>query len=142
MESYILIDGTVSQKTWWNQLILACAVPGEIFEIHCWADEKREAQQALRFGKRLTSTWRDGTVIRGIITKEFINYLIRMEKPSDTAIYNKMTPFFTIILGNRLHSEHYGTEMILTRHAASFQPRVDRILNQLETCARVYRNVG
>jgi hypothetical protein len=32
------------------------------------------------------------------------------EKPSDTEIYNKMTPFFSIFIENGFYSEHDGTE--------------------------------
>ena len=34
MSSYILIDTTVEDNTWWKDLIQACAVLGDVFEIH------------------------------------------------------------------------------------------------------------
>lgn len=141
MSSYILIDTTVEDNTWWKDLIQACAVLGDVFEIHCWSDESDAAKLALRYGRKVTSTWRDGTVILGTITKEFLSYLTRMPKPSDTEIYNKMTPFFTIRLGGRLYSEHYGTEVIISKVPEKQEPCVDRILNRVERCGTVHRNV-
>ena len=65
-----------------------------------------------------------------------------MPKPEDTFVYNKMTPFFTIVLGNRLHSEHYGTEIILSRVDKASQPAIDRILKDLAPMASIHRNLG
>lgn len=142
MSSYITIHNDVDSKLWWNDLIRACAVMGETFEIHCWSDEKVETELALDFGKRASSTWQGGTVIRGTITKEFLTFLTKMPKPEDTFVYNKMTPFFTIVLGNRLHSEHYGTEIILSRVDKASQPTIDRILKDLAPMASIHRNLG
>lgn len=36
--------------------------------------------------------------------------LLHTAKPSDTEIYNKMTPFFSIFFENGFSSEHYGTK--------------------------------
>lgn len=46
-------------------------------------------------------------MITGEVTSEFINMLLSMEKPKDTEIYNKMTPF----LDDNFQSCHYGTEI-------------------------------
>jgi len=45
------------------------------------------------------------------VTEKFIDYLLSITKPTDTDIYNKMTPFFSIFLDNGFSSEHYGTEL-------------------------------
>lgn len=142
MSSYITIHRDVETKQWWNELIRACAVMGETFEIHCWPDETVETELALDFGKLSSGTWQGGPVIRGTITKEFLTFLTKMPKPEDTFVYNKMTPFFTIILGNRIHSEHYGTEVILSRVDKATQPVIDRILRSLEPMADIHRNLG
>lgn len=84
---------------------------------------------------------RRSTVIQGRITKEFLSYLTESEKPKDTDIYNKMTPFFTIVFGNKLHSEHYGTEIIISKAIREKARSVDRILDQIEDFAVVHRNV-
>lgn len=141
MSSYILIDGSVDDKKWWSDLVKACAVAGDAFEIHCWSDENDAAKLALKYGKKIASSWRDGTVIIGTITKEFLDYLADMPKPSDNEPYNKMTPFFTIQFGNTLSSEHYGTEIIISRVPEGKKIFVDRILNKMESCAVVHRNV-
>lgn len=93
MSSYILVGRNHDDKQWWNDLVHACAVIGDPFDIHCWFDEKAETMAALRFGHKVTSTWSGGTVISGVITQEFISYLTEAPKPADTEIYNKMTPF-------------------------------------------------
>jgi len=95
----------------------------------------------MQFGHKVTSTWRDGTVIQGRITKEFLSYLTESEKPEDTEIYNKMTPFFTIVFGNKLHSEHYGTEIIISKAIREKARSVERILDQMEKVAVVHRNI-
>ena len=141
MSSYILVDRRCMDKKWWNEIVRACAVVGDPFEIHCWSDESAEVKAALQFGHKVTSTWRDGTVIQGRITKEFLSYLTESRKPEDTEIYNKMTPFFTIIFGNKLHSEHYGTEIIISKAIRETARSVERILDQMEDVAVVHRNI-
>ena len=141
MSSYILVGHNHPDKKWWNEIVRACAVVGDPFEIHCWHDERAETKAALQFGHKVTSTWREGTVIQGRITNEFVAFLTEAQKPQDTNIYNKMTPFFTIIFGNTLHSEHYGTEIIISRVIREKEASVDRILDQLEKVAVAHRNI-
>ena len=141
MSSYILVDNFMDQKNWWNELVTACAVIGEPFEIHCWSAEKREISLALDYGHKLATTWQDGTVIRGIITKDFLRFLAKMPKPQDILLYNKMTPFFTIALGSHLHSEHYGTEIIVSKPAKGKESTVERVLKEVEPHAIVHRNI-
>ena len=80
-------------------------------------------------------------MIQGRITKEFLSYLTEAKKPEDTDIYNKMTPFFTIVFGNTLHSEHYGTEIIISKAIREKETTVDRILDRMEDIAIVHRNI-
>ena len=141
MSSFIEVDRNYPDKKWWNEIVRACAVVGDPFEIHCWSDESAEVKAALQFGHKVTSTWRDGTVIQGRITKEFLSYLTESKKPEDTEIYNKMTPFFTIVFGNTLHSEHYGTEIIISKAIREKETTVDRILDRMENIAIVHRNI-
>ena len=115
MSSYILVGRQKTDKNWWNELVYTCAVVGDPFEIHCWYDERGEIALAQRFGRRECANWHGGAVIRGRITREFLAFLLDSPKPADTEIYNKMTPFFTIQFGDRLYSEHYGTEMTISR---------------------------
>lgn len=141
MSSYIEVDRSYPDKKWWNEIVRACAIIGDPFEIHCWSDESAEVNAALQFGHKVTSTWRDGTVIQGRITKEFLSYLTESKKPEDTEIYNKMTPFFTIVFGNTFHSEHYGTEIVISKAIREKDTSVDRILDRLEDVAIVHRNI-
>lgn len=141
MSSYVLVGRKFHDKQWWNELVRACAVIGDPFEIHCWFDERSETAQAMRYGQLIPSGWHGGTVVRGTITREFLAYLTQMSKPSDTEIYNKMIPFFTIQFGTRLYSEHYGTEMTISRNVRENRAQIDRILGQMETHGRVYRDL-
>ena len=91
MSSYIEVGRNCPDKKWWNEIVRACAVVGDPFEIHCWSDERTETKAALQFGHKVTSSWSGGTVIQGRITKEFLSYLTEFKNPQDTEIYNKMT---------------------------------------------------
>lgn len=142
MSSYILVGGKVEDKRWWNDLVRGCAMIGDPFEIHCWSDEKAEIELALRYGEKAGSSWHGGTIIRGTITKDFLNFLTGAKKPSDTEIYNKMTPFFTIRFGSRLYSEHYGTEMTISKIARESKPAVERVLKEMEAFGTVHRDLG
>ena len=142
MSSYILVGGKYDDKRWWNDLVRTCAVIGDTFEIHCWSDEKAETMAALKYGHKVKSSWSGGTVICGRITKEFISFLTEAKKPTDTEIYNKMTPFFSIFFGGKLYSEHYGTEVTISKVARENQPTVDRILDQMSDVGTVHRNLG
>ena len=142
MGSYILVGPDVRDKQWWNELILACAVIGEPFEVHCWQDERRETKQIMSYGMEKKGAWQGGFVITGKITREFLQFLTRLPKPEDTLSYNKMTPFFTVRFGDRLSSEHYGTELILSAVPRERQHAVDRILDELESRGTVHRNLG
>ena len=142
MSSYILVGGKYNDKRWWNDLVRACAIVGDTFEIHCWSDEKAESQAALKYGHKVSTTWSGGTVLRGRITKDFLSFLTEAPKPTDTDIYNKMTPFFSIFFGGKLYSEHYGTEVTISKVARENQPAVDRILDQMSEVGTVHRNIG
>ena len=63
MSSYILVHRKDIDKRWSNDLVRACAIIGETFEIHCWSDEKAETMAALKYGHKVSSTWSGGTVI-------------------------------------------------------------------------------
>ena len=142
MSSYILVGGKYNDKRWWNDLLRACAIVGDTFEIHCWSDEKTDIQAALKYGHKVSTTWSGGTVIRGRITKDFLSFLTEAPKPTDTDIYNKMTPFFSIFFGGKLYSEHYGTEVTISKVARENQSAVDRILDQMSDVGTVHRNIG
>lgn len=141
MSSYILADRTKQDKLWWNELVRACAVIGDPFEIRCWSDETAEAQQALRFGKKAKSSWHGGPVIKGTITREFLDFLTGAQKPADMEIYNKMTPFFTVWLGNRLYSGHYGTEVTISKSVRENRTVIDRVLKEMEQFGSVHRDL-
>lgn len=141
MSTYILVNRNKKDKRWWNELIRSCVRIGDPFEIHCWYDESEAIMQALRFGHKETTTWHGGTVIKGRITREFIGFLTESPKPTDTEIYNKMTPFFSIFFGNRLYSEHYGTEMTISKSVKENQAKISGILEEVEPYGVVHRDM-
>ena len=106
-----LMDNYLKDNCYWKKLISRFAMVGLKFEIHCWREETEEIKAALEFGKKKITDWELGTIIEGIIDDTFINMLHNTTKPSDTKIYNKMTPFFSIFIENGFSSEHYGTEI-------------------------------
>ena len=61
MSSYILVHRKDVDKRWWNDLVKACAVIGDTFEIHCWSDETAEIMAALRYGQKVKTSWSGGT---------------------------------------------------------------------------------
>lgn len=100
---------TTNQR--WQALMAKALATASAFEIHCWAEETEEIAMALSFGTLQESAWPYGKIVAGSVTAEFAAFLLHLPKPTDTEIYNKMTPFFTIGLDNGFCSEHYGTEL-------------------------------
>ena len=67
----------------------------------------------MQYGELRQTKWVHGKVIAGSVTPEFTKMLLDLPKPTDTEIYNKMTPFFNVFLDNSFDSSHYGTEVYL-----------------------------
>lgn len=105
-----MLGNSLQDNYYWKELISIFVVVGLKFEIHCWNEETEEIKEALKFGKEKSTDWEFGAIIEGIIDEKFIEMIHNTVKPSDTEIYNKMTPFFSIFLENGFSSEHYGTE--------------------------------
>ncbi len=124
----IEFDHSVTNCSYWKSLLSEFAANGLPFEIHCWSDETETAALALQYGQYKTNSCSDGIVISGIITPQFRQMLMDLPKPTDTEIYNKQTPFFSIFLGNSFSSEHYGTEnYILTKPSSACQTQLQRL---------------
>ena len=103
-----------ADNNWWKRLILLFAQPDTPFEIHCWQDEPQWIAAAQQFGTvQQSSEGFNGVIVSGRMTQTLIDFLKQIEKPTDTEIYNKQTPFFSIFL-NGFSSEHYGTELHIT----------------------------
>lgn len=109
----IAFDDTQSTHAAWKGILEPQLRRASSFEIHCWAEETEEIAAALHFGQRKETDWPWGTVIAGAVTPEFTDFLLSLPKPTDTEIYNKMTPFFSLFLDTGFSSEHYGTELHL-----------------------------
>ncbi len=107
----IHLDSDKATNREWKEIIAEKLKTATSFEIHCWAEEADQIAMLLPFGELKESSWQYGKVIRGRVTPEFTTYLLGLPKPSDTEIYNKMTPFFSIFLDDNFSSEHYGTEI-------------------------------
>ena len=112
MES-VYLDGSETNNARWIELITPKLRLEKQFEIHCWNEESEWIDAALHYGEFKDSSWKYGKVITGDVTPDFINMLINLEKPKDTEIYNKMTPFFNVFLDENFQSCHYGTEIYI-----------------------------
>jgi len=95
----------------WRDIVKDLSKNAKTFEIHCWNEETEWIELALKYGTVKEDSWKLGKVISGDITEEFINMLINLPRPTDTEIYYKRTPFFSIFFDNGFSSEHYGTEI-------------------------------
>ena len=115
----IELDGTEKTNSRWMAYMSDALKTAKTFEIHCWAEETECIDLALQYGKQKDTDWRYGEIIAGDVTPEFCAFLLGLPKPTDTELYNKMTPFFTISLDNGFWSEHYGTELTSTGWQAS-----------------------
>ena len=110
----VALDGAEETDSRWRTYMSAALKTAKTFEIHCWAEETECIELALQYGKQKDTDWRYGKIIAGDVTPEFCAFLLGLPKPTDTELYNKMTPFFTISLDNGFWSEHYGTELTST----------------------------
>ena len=112
----IAFDGTEKDNVRWKALMEEHLKTAATFEIHCWREEREEIELALQFGTVKPDKWQYGTIITGAVTEAFRCWLLQLPKPTDKGSgYNKMTPFFSIMLDNGFSSEHYGTENIVTK---------------------------
>ena len=110
----VYLDRTEKDKSKWLELITAALKYAKTFEIHCWNEEEEWIEVALKYGTIKESDWKYGKIVAGNVTREFSDMLLSMPKPTDTEIYNKMTPFFSIFLDEyNFQSCHYGTEIYI-----------------------------
>lgn len=107
----VYFDRTEKDNSKWLELITEALKGAKSFEIHCWSEENEWIEVALRYGTLKESDWKYGKIITGQVTPEFSDMLLRMPKPQDIEIYNKMTPFFNVFFDNGFQSSHYGTEV-------------------------------
>lgn len=109
----VTMDRTETDNSKWLSYITAALDSAKIFEIHCWNDETEWIKLALQYGSLKDDDWRHGKIITGDVTPEFVQMLLDQPKPTDTEIYNKMTPFFNVFLDDKFQSCHYGTELFI-----------------------------
>ena len=110
------VDFDYTQKTneEWKSLIWPNLCDARQFEIHCWKTEAEWIDLALKYGELVETNWQLGKIIVGEVTPAFIEMVLEIPKPTDTELFNKMTPFFAIFLDDTFCSEHYGTELYET----------------------------
>ena len=109
----VTLDSLEKDNSKWLAYITAALDGAKTFEIHCWNEETEWIELALQYGSLKDDDWRHGQIITGNVTPEFAQMLLRQPKPTDTEIYNKMTPFFNVFLDDKFQSCHYGTELYL-----------------------------
>lgn len=103
-------DRSETDNSKWIGLISGYLKTAKSFEIHCWNEEPEWIDLALQYGQLKEDAWKYGKIITGQVTPGFIEMLLDLPKPTDTEIYNKMTPFFNVFLDDVFQSCHYGTE--------------------------------
>ena len=141
MTIFVSIDSSLKYNLWWNNLIPLYAREGEPFEIHCWYDETDLIHLAEQHGVKVRSSIPEVTVVSGKVTQELLDLLISGKKPEDTSGYNKMTPFYTVRIGDNFSSEQYGTAVYLTCDSAEQYQQVDTLLQDMKHHANIYRNI-
>lgn len=109
----VTLDRSEADNSKWLAYITAALNGAKTFEIHCWNEETKWIELALRYGSLKDDDWRYGKIITGDVTPEFIQMLLSQPKPADIEIENKMTPFFNVFLDSNFDSSHYGTEIYL-----------------------------
>lgn len=107
-----MLDHNV-KSDWWKKIIQHFVKPGDEIEIRCWNEENEEIKRAMSYGRPIQIDSNFQTAIKCIVTKQIIKEILSLPEPMDKAVYNKMTEFFTIIVENKIYSEHYGTELYL-----------------------------
>ena len=112
-QELITFDREETDNNKWKALLAEHLKTAKTFEIHCWNEETEWIELALQYGYLKESDWQHGKIIVGSVTPEFSSMLLDLPKPTDTEIYNKMTPFFNVFLDNGLSSSHYGTEVYI-----------------------------
>lgn len=140
MTIFVSIDSSLENNLWWNNLIHLYAREGDPFEIHCWYDEINLIHLAEQHGIKVRSSIPEVTVVSGKVTQELLDLLISGKKPEDTSGYNKMTPFYTVRIGENFSSEQYGTTVYLTCDSAEQYQQVDTLLQDMKHHANIYRN--
>ena len=109
----VYLDRSETTDARWKALAAERLKTAHTFEIHCWNEENEWIQAALQYGELKQTNWQHGKVIAGEVTPAFTEMLLGLPKPTDTEIYIKMTPFFSVFLDNNFDSSHYGTEVYL-----------------------------
>ena len=107
------LDRSETDNRKWLSYITTALNGAKAFEIHCWNEETEWIELALQYGSLKNDDWRHGKIIVGDVTPEFVQMLLDQPKPTDTEIYNKMTPFFNVFLDDKFQSCHYGTELYI-----------------------------
>ena len=97
----------------WRAIMRKKTEDAKTFEIYCWDQEAEWLDHVLPYGEYKDAAWDNGKVVTGQVTEEFIHMLITLPKPENSALYDKMTPFFSIFFDNGFSSEHYGTELFV-----------------------------
>lgn len=106
----VTFDFSEKDNAKWIELISGYLTIAKSFEIHCWNEESEWIELALQYGKLKDDNWKYGKIIAGEVTPQFTEMLLGQPKPTETAIDNKMTPFFNVFLDDCFQSCHYGTE--------------------------------
>ena len=75
-------DRTYLTNEKWKETIAAYLKGAKNFEIHCWDEETEEIAAVLSYGELKETIWQYGKVIGGLVTLEFIDFLLEQDRKS------------------------------------------------------------
>lgn len=135
----IAINNQVSDNEWLKKLIIAYSKVNKDFHIMCWNDEKKEISYLEHYGRKDTVSWNNGTIFYGKINYEFVKFVTSFSPPGNIYGDNRMTPFFTIQIGEDFWCEHYGTEINIINIPLEIEKEVKEVIKLLELITNVNR---
>ena len=120
-----LIDYSLTDRTWWREVMSLLLRPGEAFELRCWREETECIRRACRLGALCPEQSTDYEVsVTGVLTPEVIRALLESAGPEDA---DGSTEFFTI-RSSHISSSHYGRELYLFDPPEQAAEQVDAII--------------
>lgn len=138
MNITISVEKFSGYSQWWNDLLSVFANPGDYFEIHCWTKEHQALQLAEQFGEEACFGMPGLKIIHGTITDHFLRFLLDNERKHHNRFYNKLTPFYTLHIGENFSSQDYGTKIVLKCRSLKEKEKIKNLLIDNNMNLRIY----
>jgi len=98
---------------WWKKIIQHFVKQGDEFEIRCWNEEHEAIKKALSYGRLSQDESHFEKSIKGVVSEQMLKELLAAPERTGQTIEHKMTEYFTIMIKDKISSEHDGTELYL-----------------------------